>query len=155
MRGKTKDKHKTKNIDIIIWKLQFHWSLFQNGHRNDPHKFQKWSCVADPIMSATFCLGLRVFYVAGVGQCEQQEVGCRPSCPSSSASFGVAGVSSQGVGYTRWRPSGSASFTWQVWDNVSSPGVGCTPWRPSGSVFLRDMRGTMCIAKRSDVRPGP
>ena len=36
-------------------------------------------------------------------------------------------------------------------------GVGCTPWRPSGvpwSPPLCRRRGTMCIAKGSDVRPG-
>ena len=55
----------------------------------------------------------------------------------------------------------SASFAWQAWDNVHCQGVGCTPWRPLYALaslgspsFLRGRRGTMCIAKGSDVRPG-
>ena len=78
-------------------------------------------------------------------------------------------------------PWGSASFAWQAWDNVHCQGVGCTPWRPLGlrlfcvagvgqcalprgpmyalaslgaPPLLRGRRGTMCTAKRSDVRPG-
>ena len=57
-----------------------------------------------------------------------------------------------------WRPWVSASFAWQAWDNVHCQGVGCTPWRPSGvpgsPPLLRGRRGTMCIAKGLDVRPG-
>ena len=75
----------------------------------------------------------------------------------------------------------SASFAWQAWDNVHCQGVGCTPWRPLGLCLfcvagvgqcalprgrmyalaslgspplLRGRRGTMCIAKGSDARPG-
>ena len=75
----------------------------------------------------------------------------------------------------------SASFAWQAWRNVHCQGVGCTPWRPLGlrlfcvagvaqcalprgrmyalaslgsPPLLRGRRGTMCIAKGSDVRPG-
>ena len=33
---------------------QFHWSLFQNGHRNGPHRFQKWGCVAGPFLVPHF-----------------------------------------------------------------------------------------------------
>ena len=78
----------------------------------------------------------------------------------------------------------SASFAWQAWDNVHCQGVGCTPWPwrplglrlfcvasvgqcalPRGQMYtlaslgspplLRGRRGTMCIAKGLDVRPGP
>ena len=72
----------------------------------------------------------------------------------------------------------SASFAWQAWDNVHCQGVGCTPWRPLGlglscvagvgqcalprgrmyalaslgsPPLLCGRRGTMCIAKGSDV----
>ena len=52
----------------------------------------------------------------------------------------------------------SAAFAWQAWGNVHCQGVGCTPWRPSGVPWspplLRGRRGTMSIAKGSDVRPG-
>ena len=77
-------------------------------------------------------------------------------------------------------PWGSAAFAWQAWDNLHCQGVGCTPWRPLGlrlfcvagagqcalprglmyalaslgaPPLLRGRRGTMCIAKGSDVRP--
>ena len=33
------------------------------------------------------------------------------------------------------RPSGSAFFAWQAWDNVHCQGVGCTPWRPLVSAW--------------------
>ena len=58
----------------------------------------------------------------------------------------------------RWRPWVSASFAWQAWDNVHCQGVGCTPRGsagvPGSPPLLRGRRGTMCIAKGSDVRPG-
>ena len=71
-------------------------------------------------------------------------------------------VHCQGVGCTPWRSSGvpwsPPLFAWHAWDNVHCQGVGCTPWRPSGVPWspplLRGMRGTMSIAKGSDVRPG-
>ena len=84
-------------------------------------------------------LGLRLFCVAGVGQC----------------------ALSRGRMYApgfRWRPWVSASFAWQAWDNVHCQGVGCTPRGsagvPGSPPLLRGRRGTMCIAKGSDVRPG-
>ena len=33
-------------------------------------------------------------------------------------------------------PWGSASFTWQAWDNLHCQGVWCTPWRPLGLRFF-------------------
>ena len=79
-------------------------------------------------------LGLRLFCVAGVGQC----------------------ALSRGRMYApgfRWRPWVSASFAWQAWDNVHCQGVGCTP-RGSAGVrgsphLLRGRRGTMCTAKHT------
>ena len=29
---------------------QFHWTLFRNGHRNGSYRFQKWGCVAGPLV---------------------------------------------------------------------------------------------------------
>ena len=84
-------------------------------------------------------LGLRLFCVAGVGQC---------ALPRGWM-YALA---------SPWRPWVSASFAWQAWDNARCQGVGCTPWRPSGvpgsPPLLRGRRGTICIAKGSDVRPG-
>ena len=84
-------------------------------------------------------LGLRLFCVAGVGQC----------------------ALSRGRMYApgfRWRPWVSASFAWQAWDNVHCQGVGCSPWGSAGVLgsppLLRGRRGTMCTAKGLDVRPG-
>ena len=84
-------------------------------------------------------LGLRLFCVAGVGQC---------TLPRGRM---------YALGFV-WRPWVSASFAWQAWDNVRCQGVGCTPWGSCGvagsSPLLRGRRGTMCTAKGSDVRPG-
>ena len=84
-------------------------------------------------------LGLRLFCVAGVGQC------------ALSRGRDVR------LGF-RWRPWVSASFAWQAWDNVHCQGVGCTPRGsagvPGSPPLLRGRRGTMCTAKGSDVRPG-
>ena len=74
-------------------------------------------------------LGLRLFCVAGMGQC----------------------ALSRGRMYApefRWRPWVSASFAWQAWDNVHCQGVGCTPRSsagvPGSPLLLRGRRGTMC-----------
>ena len=92
-------------------------------------------CPGVPLAS----MGLRLFCVAGVGQC----------------------ALSRGRMYAlgfRWRPWVSASFAWQAWDNVHCQGVGCTPRGstgvPGSPPLLRGRRGAMCIAKGSDVRPG-
>ena len=84
-------------------------------------------------------LGLRLFCVAGAGQC----------------------ALSRGRMYApgfRWRPWVSASFAWQARDNVHCQGVGCTPRGsagvPGSPPLLRGRRGTMCTAKGSHVRPG-
>ena len=101
-------------------------------------------------------LGLRLFCVAGVGQC---------ALPRGRM-YALACV-----------PWVSVSFAWQAWDNVHCHGVGCTPWRllglrlfcvagvgqcalPRGRMYvlaslgspslLRGRRGTMCTAKGSD-----
>ena len=84
-------------------------------------------------------LGLRLFCVAGVGQC------ALPRGRMYAPGF-------------RWRPWVSASFAWQAWDNMHCQGVGCTPRGsagvPGSPPLLRGRRGTICTAKGSDVRPG-
>ena len=158
-------------------------------------------------------LGLRLFYVAGVGQCalprgRMYGVGCTPWRPICfflipicffliplPPLYALASLGSpsflRGRRGTMCIPKGSdvrpgvpwvsASFAWQAWDNVHCQGVGCTPWRPLGlrifclagvgqcalprgrmyalaslgsPLLLRGRRGTMCIAKGSDVCPG-
>ena len=84
-------------------------------------------------------LGIRLFCVAGVGQC------ALPRGRMYAPGF-------------CWRPWLSASFAWQAWDNVHCQGVGCTPRGsagvPGSPPLLRGRRGTMCTAKGLDVRPG-
>ena len=96
-------------------------------------------CTAKGRMYALASLGLRLFCVAGVGQC------ALPRGRMYAPGF-------------RWRPWVSASFAWQAWDNVHCQAVGCTPRGsagvPGSPPLLRGRRGTMCTAKGSDVRPG-
>ena len=114
----------------------------------------------------TMCTVKGFFCVAGVGQC--QGVGCTPRGSAGvpgSLPLCVAGVGQcalpRGRMYApgfRWRPWLSASFAWQAWDTVHCQGVGCTPRGsagvPGSPPLLCGRRGTMCIAKGSDVRPG-
>ena len=76
-------------------------------------------------------MGLRRFCVAGVGQC---------ALPGGRM-YALASL---------WRPFSSAAFAWQAWDNVHCQGVSGVPWAPP---LLRGRRGTISIAKGSDVRP--
>ena len=114
-------------------------------------------------------LGLRLFCVAGVGQCALPRgrmyapgFRWRPWVSASFAWQAWDNVHCQGVGCTPRGSAGhpwvSASFAWQAWDNVRCQGVGCTPRGsagvPGSPPLLRGRRGTMCTAKGSDVRPG-
>ena len=54
------------------------------------------------------------------------------------------------LGCTPWRPLGSASFAWQTLSHSLKHSL--TPTHTMQ--LLRGRRGTMCIAKGSDVRPG-
>ena len=126
--------------------------------------WQAWGNVhCQRVRCTPWCpLGLRLFCVAGVGQCalprgrmyalaslgsppllrgrrgaifvaEGSDV--RPGVPWVSASFAWQAwdnVHCQGVGCTPWRPLGLRLFAFQAWDNVHCQGVGCTPWRPLG-----------------------
>ena len=104
-------------------------------------------------------LGLRLFCVAGVGQCALPRgrmhalasLGSPPLLRGRRGTMCIAKGSDVRPGV----PWVSASFAWQTWDNVHCQGVGCTPLASLGSPpLLRGRRGTMCIAKGSDVRPG-
>ena len=106
-----------------------------------------------------------------------------PGVPWVSASFAWRGTmcSAKGSDVRPGVPWVSASFAWQAWGNVRCQGVGCMPWRPLGlrlfcvagvgqcalprgrmyalaslgsPPLLRGRRGTMCVAKGSDVRLG-
>ena len=130
-------------------------------------------------------LGLRLFCVAGVGQCalprgRMHALASLGSPPLLRGRLGTMCIA-KGSDVRPGVPWVSASFAWQAWDNVHCQGVGCTPWRPLGlrlfcvagvgqcalprgrmhalaslgsPPLLRGRRGTMCIAKGSDVRPG-
>ena len=122
-------------------------------------------CIAKGSDVRPASLALRLFCVAGVGQCalprgRRRGTMCiakgsdaRPAMPwrpLGSASFAWQAwdnVHGQGVGCMPWRPLGSASFAWQAWGNVHCQGVGCTPCVPWAPRLLRGRRGTMCIAK--------
>ena len=130
-------------------------------------------------------LGLRLFCVAGVGQCAlpRGRMYALASLGSPPLLRGRRGTmcTAKGSDVRPGVPWVSASFAWQAWHNVHCQGVGCTPWRPLGlrlfcvagvaqcalprgrmyalaslgsPPLLRGRRGTMCIAKGSDVRPG-
>ena len=92
-------------------------------------------------------LGLRRFCVAGVAQpCIGKGSDVRPGVPLASL----------------WCHLVSAAFAWQAWTNVALARgrmyALASLWRPSGAIgsppLLRGRRGTTCIGKRSDVRPG-
>ena len=138
-----------------------------------------WICVAGVgqcalprgRMYALASLGLRLFCVDLRGRrgtmCIAKGSDVRPGVPWAPPLLrGFAwqawdNVHCQGVGCTPWRPLGSASFAW-----ICVAGVGqCA--LPRGRMYalaslglrlfcvdLRGRRGTMCIAKGSDVRPG-
>ena len=81
-------------------------------------------------------LGLRLFCVAGVGQCALPRgqmyalasLGAPPFLRGRRGTMCTAKGSDVRPGV----PWGSASFAWQAWDNVHCQGVRCTPWRPLG-----------------------
>ena len=83
-------------------------------------------------------LGLRLFCVAGVGQCALPRgrmyalasLGAPPLSRERRGTMCTAKESDVRPGVP-WR---SASFAWQgqAWDNVHCQGVRCTPWRPLG-----------------------
>ena len=101
--------------------------------------------------------GLRLFCVAGVGQCALPRgrmytlasLGAPPLLRGRRGTMCTAKGSDVRPGVSR----GSASFAWQAWDNVprgrmyALASLGAPP-------LLRGRCGTMCTAKGSDVRPG-
>ena len=81
-------------------------------------------------------LGLRRLCVAGVGQSALPR-GWMYALTSLGAPRLLRGrrgtmYAAKGSDVRPCVPWGSASFTWQAWDNVHCQGVGCTPWRPLG-----------------------
>ena len=104
-------------------------------------------------------LGLRLFCVAGVGQCAlpRGRMYALASLGSPPLLRGRRGTTctAKGSDVRPGVPWVSASFARQAWHNVHCQGVGCTPLASLGSPpLLRGRRGTMCTAKGSDVRPG-
>ena len=81
-------------------------------------------------------LGLRLFCVAGVGQCAlpRGRMYALASLGSPPLLRGRRGTmcTAKGSDVRPGVPWVSASFAWQAWDNVHCQGVGCTPWHPLG-----------------------
>ena len=81
-------------------------------------------------------LGLRLFCVAGVGQCAlpRARMYALASLGSPPLLRGRRGTmcTAKGLDVRPGVPWVSASFAWQAWDNVHWQGLGCTPWRPLG-----------------------
>ena len=177
LRGRRGTMCTAKGSDVrpgVPWgSASFAWQAWDNVHCQEV-----WCTPWRP-------LGLRLFCVAGVGQCAQPRglmyalasLGAPPLLRGRRGTMCTAKGSDVRPGV----PWGSASFAWQAWDNLHCQGVWCTPWRPVGlrlfcvagvgqcalprgqmyalaslgaPPLLRGRRGTMCIAKGSDVRPG-
>ena len=81
-------------------------------------------------------LGLRLFCVAGVGQCAlpRARMYALASLGSLPLWRGRRGTmcTAKGSDVRPGVPWVSASFAWQAWHNVHCQGLGCTPWRPLG-----------------------
>ena len=81
-------------------------------------------------------LGLRLFCVAGVGQCAlpRRRMYALASLGAPPLLRGRRGTmcTAKGSDVRPGVPWGSAALAWQAWDNVHCQGVGCTPWRPLG-----------------------
>ena len=81
-------------------------------------------------------LGLRLFCVAGVGQCallrgRRYALASLGSPPLLRGRRGTM-CTAKGSDVRPGVPWVSAAFAWQAWHNVHCQGVGCTPWRPLG-----------------------
>ena len=81
-------------------------------------------------------LGLRLFGVAGVGQCalSRARMYALASLGSPPLWRGRRGTmcTAKGSDVRPGVPWVSAAFAWQAWNNVHCQGLGCTPWRPLG-----------------------
>ena len=104
-------------------------------------------------------LGLRLFCVAGVGQCAlpRGRMYALASLGSPPLLRGRRGTmcTAKGSDVRPGVPWVSASFAWKAWDNVHCQGGRMYALASLGSPpLLRGRRGTMCTAKGSDVRPG-
>ena len=124
--------------------------------------WQKWDNVHCQGVGCTHWrpLGLRLFCVAGVGQCALPRGRMYALASLWLRCFCVAGVgqyalprgrmyalvslgsppllrgrrgtmcTAKGSDVRPGVPWVSSSFAWQAWDNVHCQGIGCTPWRP-------------------------
>ena len=156
LRGRRGTMCTAKGLDVrpgVPWvSVAFAWQAWHNVH------CQGVGCTPWRL------LGLRLFCVAGVAQCALPRgwMYALASLGSPPLLRGRRGTmcTAKGLDVRPGVPWVSASFAWQAWDNVHCQGVGCTPWRPlalaslGSPLLLRGRRGTMCIAKGLDVRPG-
>ena len=129
LRGRHGTMCIAKGSDVrpgVPWvSASFPWQAWHNVHCQRGRMYALASLGSPPLFRGrrgTMCtakgvgctpwrpLGLRLFCVAGVGQCALPK--------GSDVRPGVPWV--------------SASFAWQAWHNVHCQGVGCTPWRPLG-----------------------
>ena len=98
-------------------------------------------------------LGLRLFCVAGVGQCAlpRARMYALASLGSPPLLRGRRGTmcTAKGSDVRPGVPWVSASFAWQAWDNVHCQGLGCTPWRPLGLCLFGVAGVAQCALPRA------
>ena len=86
------------------------------------HSFQCFLRVLHDHIALPPSLGLRLFCVAGVGQCAFCVAGVGQCALPRGRMYALASL---GLAWQAWD---NVHFAWQVWDNVHCQGVGCTPW---------------------------
>ena len=102
-------------------------------------------------------LGLRLFCVAGVGQCALPRgwMYALASLGSPPLLRGRRGTmcTVKGSDVRPGVPWVSAAFAWQAWDNVHCQGLGCTPWRPLGLRLFCVAGVEQCALPRARMSP--
>ena len=102
-------------------------------------------------------LGLRLFCVAGVGQCalSRARMYALASLGSPPLLRGRRGTmcAAKGLDVRPGVPWVSAAFAWQAWDNVHCQGLGCTPWRPLGLRLFGVAGVAQCALPRARMSP--
>ena len=128
LRGRRGTMCTAKGLDVrpgVPWvSASFAWQAWDNVH------CQGLGCTP-------WCpLGLRLFCMAGVGQCAlpRARMYALASLGSPPLLHGRRGTmcTAKGSDVRPGVPWVSASFAWQAWHNVHCQGLGCTPWRPLG-----------------------
>ena len=151
LRGRRGTKCTAKGSDVrpgVPWvSASFAWQAWHNVH------CQGVGC------TPWRPLGLRLFCVAGVGQCAlpRGRMYALASLGSPPLLRGRRGTmcTAKGSDVRPGVPWVSASFAWQAWHNVHCQRGRMYALASLGSPpLLRGRRGTMCTAKGSDVRPG-